>query len=686
VSDTQAIPEIRTVEVQVQGDHLQSLARARDAVSAISELVWNGLDEDATSVRVQLVSNNINGLESIRVVDNGNGMPYDDGIHAFGNLGGSLKRIRVKTPGGRLRHGKLGKGRFRAFALGERVDWHSRYRSDGGIREYDITGRRDALGKFQFTQPHATTGGTGVEVKVSNLDHRFTSLEKQGAVESITKHFALYLRQYPEVQLWYDGTRVDPSLYEERVDDIKLPKITLPDARVIDAELTIIEWNIIATEHALYLCDGNGFTLSEGPAGIHASGFSFTAYLKSDYFRELDDAGSLVLDELHPGLKAVLDRAKLALREHFRARAAEKATTVVEDWKRQDVYPYVGQPSTPLETLERQVFDVTAMQVHTYLPAFDDTDAKQKRFMFRLLKEALSTSPRSLQEIFMAVLDLPKEKMEDLARLLQQTSLEAILNAARMVANRLEFLAGLRALVFDPEVSKAVRERSQLHRLVAEHTWIFGEAFNISADDEELTTVLKRHVDAKVIELLGRHPVRRDDGTKAIIDLMLSRSIPQNDPLQREHLIVELKRPSVAVTQDAVAQTKSYAEAITEDARFRDTSTRWVFWVVSSEVQASVRRDSNQQGRPAGLLSQPEGTPYSIWVKSWGEIIQDNEARLKFVQERLQYQVTEVSGLDYLRETHAKYIPSTAGGAAPEPTRRRRGSPNGSPRGKKRRQ
>ena len=126
-SHTVAVPEepqvgtTRTVRVEVQGDHLQALGRARDPISAIAELVWNGLDEDATDVRVQLVSNNLDGLETIRVIDNGNGMPYDEGVRAFGSLGGSSKRQRVRTPGGRLRHGKLGKGRFRAFALGDRI-------------------------------------------------------------------------------------------------------------------------------------------------------------------------------------------------------------------------------------------------------------------------------------------------------------------------------------------------------------------------------------------------------------------------------------------------------------------------------------------------------------------------------------------------------------------------------------
>jgi hypothetical protein len=667
----------RTVQVVVQGDHLQALGRARDPVSAISELVWNGLDEDATDVRVQLVSNNIDGLEVIRVTDNGNGMPYDEGVRAFGSLGGSSKRQRSRTPGGRLRHGKLGKGRFRAFALGERIEWSSRYYAGTELKAFSVTGRRDQPGRFEFTSPEPATGSTGVSVEITNLDHKFTRLEHQGATEAITKQFALYLRQYPEIALWYDGSRVAPETVEDFVADYPLDGILLADGRTINAALTVIEWKI-PTERALYLCDENGFTLGEAAPGIHASGFNFTAYLKSAHLRELDETNKLVLEELDPDIKRILDAAKVVLREHFRARSAEKAVAVVEEWKHDDVYPFVGAALTPLEVVERQVFDVTAMQVHAYLPNFDDADAKQKRFTFRLLKEALSNNPGSLQEIFLAVLDLPKEKADDLANLLHETSLESILNASKMIAGRLAFLAGLRVLVFDTDLKKVVRERSQLHRLVAEHTWIFGEEFNVSADDEELTTVLKRHIDPSTLELLGAGPVLREDGSKGVLDLMLSRTVPQNNATKREHLVVELKRPSVAVTQEGVGQIKSYAEAIAQDARFRDTDTKWVFWVLSSDLQTSVRRDANQQGLPPGLISRPEGESYSIWAKSWGEIIQENEARLKFVQDRLQLRVTEGAGLKYLQETYAKYLPVEAGGpTTPAPAKTKRPS-NGS--------
>jgi hypothetical protein len=687
-SHTVAVPEesqvgtTRTVFVEVQGDHLQALGRARDPVSAIAELVWNGLDEDATDVRVQLVSNNLDGLETIRVIDNGNGMPYDEGVRAFGSLGGSSKRQRVRTPGGRLRHGKLGKGRFRAFALGDRIEWFSKYLDGTKLKTFTVTGRRDQPGRFEFTAPQPATGTTGVSVEITNLDHKFARLEHQGAIDGITKQFALYLRQYPEIKLWYDGSRVDPATVEDFVADYPLKSIPLKDGRMVDAALTVIEWKI-PTERALFLCDENGFTLHEAPAGIHASGFSFTAYLKCAYLRELDESNKLVLEELDPDIKSILDAAKTVLREHFRKRTAEKAVEVVEEWKRDDVYPFVGAAVTPLDIVERQVFDVTAMQVHTYLPNFDDADAKQKRFTFRLLKEALSNNPGSLQEIFLAVLDLPKEKADDLAKLLHETSLEAILNASKMIAGRLAFLAGLRALVFEPDLKKVVRERTQLHRLVAEHTWIFGEEFNISADDEELTTVLKRHIDPAKLELLGSDPVLREDGSKGVLDLMLSRSVPQNNAAKREHLVVELKRPSVPVNQEGVGQIKSYAEAIAQDARFRDTDTRWVFWVLSTDLQTSVRRDANQEGLPPGLLSRPQGEAYSIWTKTWGEIIQENEARLKFVQDRLQLRVTEGAGLAYLREAYAKYLPVEAGGP---PSQKRQGAsgPAKAPRPKKR--
>ena len=47
----------------------------------------------------------------------------------------------------------------------------------------------------------------------------------------------------------------------------------------------------------------------------------------------------------------------------------------------------------------------------------------------------------------------------------------------------------------------------------------------------------------------------------------------------------------------------------------------------------------------------------TIWAKSWSEIIEECTGRLKFFQDRLNYNAGQSSGRKYLRETYPKFIP-----------------------------
>src|SRR3954449_3549609 len=96
----------KTVPVNVQEDYLQSIASVGKPIDAVAELVWNALDADATEVRVKIARNNLDGLESIRVIDNGTGMDYRVAEDTFGHLGGSWKKTKLWTDAGRMLHGK----------------------------------------------------------------------------------------------------------------------------------------------------------------------------------------------------------------------------------------------------------------------------------------------------------------------------------------------------------------------------------------------------------------------------------------------------------------------------------------------------------------------------------------------------------------------------------------------------
>ena len=500
----------KAFEIQVQDDHLARIAQTRKPILALAELIWNAVDADATHIVVSLINNDLNGLEVIKIADDGHGMPYDQAEDLFSRLGGSWKQSRIHSiEEKRILHGKEGRGRFRAFSLGRVVDWDVRAADPSGtLQHYRISMIADRLRRVEIsaTTPVTDGAGRGVTVTVSDPKKEFRSLRNDTAVDDLSQIFALYLRQYPKVQIVYNGTALDPRSVEEVSTSYDLPEIETTDHRKVPVSLEIVEWHI-RVQRRLFFCDAKEFPIDERSPGIHAPGFEFTAYLKSGYFAELLDSNMLDLANMDEAVHRCLDTAKEIIREHFRKRAAEKAVGLVDEWRKEKIYPYEGEPMNVVEKAEREVFNVLALNVNTYLPEFSTSDGKTKRFQFHLLRQAVEHAPADLARIVNEDLDLPMEKRRELAELLDRTTLAAIISASRLVADRLEFLRGLETLVFDTDFKLRVRERSQLHRIVADNSWMFGEQYHLSVDDQSLTEVLKKHIEVKDREVEIDAPV-----------------------------------------------------------------------------------------------------------------------------------------------------------------------------------
>lgn len=653
-----------TIKVVVKNDHLQRLASKRPPMLAVAELIWNAVDGDGRSIDVYVEETDLGGLHSLRVVDDGNGIPHATALAAFKNLGASWKRGKTSAAGRKL-HGQAGEGRFSAFSIGTHVKWTTTWRDGAQTKQYEIEGDFEKLGQFEVTDPVVKKSRrTGTEVEITGITKTPGSLLVEDAVSRLAELFALYLRQYPDVRIRYAGKLVDPSIAVERAEDCPVEGVTTQDGVPVRAVVTIIEWKN-KVERELVLCDAAGFALATRGVGIQAKGFSFTAYLKSDLIRDLYEQNFLDLEDLHPDLRALVEATRTAMKNHFRRRAAEGARAVVDQWKEQKVYPYEGTPKNPVEEVERQVFDVVALNVNEYLPEFAGSDGTSKRFSLRMLKTAVEQSPGEVRRIIQEVLDLPPEKREELAELLDRTTLSSIINASKVVVNRLDFLAGLKVILFDTELREKTKERQHLHRLLAQNPWIFGEEYHLSVDDQDLKEVLRKH-----LTLLGRAPgkdlapVETADGKKGIVDLMLSRSIKLHRADEFEHLVVELKRPSQDINADVVQQIQKYAAAVGKDERFRDCKVRWVFWAVSNDIDEFARGLVNAPDRPPGVLQRTSSPDATIWLKSWGQVLAECEGRLRYFQDRLNLMATHESGLEHLQKMYAKYIPDEAKKAA----------------------
>jgi hypothetical protein len=389
---------------------------------------------------------------------------------------------------------------------------------------------------------------------------------------------------------------------------------------------------------------------------VRAPGFEFTVYVKSDHFQELEAAGALALEELHPEVAAIVESAKKAVKTHFRRRLSERQSRIVERWKREQVYPFETKDALdPVEEAERQVFDILAVNVESYLPAFEEADPKAKRFLFRLLAQTVQQSPDSVQRLISETLGLKKEEQEALSDLMEVTSLSDIISSAKTVADRLDFLTDLEDLLFGKATQKKRLERDQLHKILETESWLFDEEFALSGSDSAVEEVLQTHLD-QLADPEGAAPVEREGGQQGRVDLMFSRAVtPRHD--ERDHLVVELKRPSQPIDSKILGQVESYAIAVAQDPRFVKAKTRWRFIVVSDAMDDQARGKAMQQHRPPGLVHDDSALNIQVWAFEWTELIAKAKARLQFVNESLRHEAGRESSRAYLEKTHAKFIP-----------------------------
>ncbi len=650
--------------VQVERDHLKKLSSA-DPIKALSELIWNSVDADATRVDIEIDSDDF-AMRSVTVRDNGHGIPHSQIEDLFGKLGGSWKRHGSRSKGkSRILHGKEGKGRLKALALGRSAEWTVRYREGGKLLWYKVSLLRDDLVDVRVTEPQEAEAalGTGVEVVVSELDRTYRSLEPANSVQSLSEMFALYLTDYKDVTIFVETERLDPNKAIEEKFSFDLDPIIEgvgENTKSHPVKLDLIEWKS-ATERWFFLCGVHGFPFQRLTPRFHTPGYRFSAYLKSSYIDDLQERGELDFAEMKQELVDAQDAAAELIKQHFENKEIDAAQTEIDQWKEEKVYPYQVEPQSSVEVAERKVFDIVALNVNKHLPDFKAQSSKGRAFQMRMLRQAIERGPDELQHILSEVLDLPERTQKEMSRLLEEADLANVISASRLVADRLKFVHGLEALLFDADSKKHLKERSQLHRMIAENnTWIFGEEFNLTVDDQSLTEVLRKHQ-----KLIGKDtkidsPVRRIDGKKGIVDLMLSRAVPQSRADEREHLVVELKRPKCKIGSEEITQAEKYAFTIADDERFRSVKTRWSFWVVSNDLDAYAKTKTRQKDQPPGRVFISDDGNVEVWVKSWAEVLTACKARMHFVQEQLQSNVDKDAALQYLKKTYDKYLVGVA--------------------------
>jgi hypothetical protein len=113
---------------------------------------------------------------------------------------------------------------------------------------------------------------------------------------------------------------------------------------------------------------------------------------------------------------------------------------------------------------------------------------------------------------------------------------------AQQAKRRLEFLDYLDRLACDPKTTE-----QQMHLALQHNLWVFGPEYSLMASNEQLQSI--------VWDYTQQH--YKEPDAKDRPDLFLAGNI------LKQHLLIEFKRPSIAVGRDAEAQAKKYADMLT---------------------------------------------------------------------------------------------------------------------------
>ena len=481
MADTQEIP------VRLEEDHIRRIVQC-SSEEALVKLTWNAVDAGSTEVKIAVRRNALGGIELVEVNDNGGGISVTDVDAAFGSLGFSSKPGRTLNDRGKPMHGKLGEGRFKAYKLGNRVEWLTRAAGSSPMR---IAGDFGTIGRFiKSSVEESEMPVRGTRFVAHNS--RGSDLQLPGD-EALANHlglrFAPKLLADPEVKLFVGDVRVEPQRNIE-VDFLE----SMPPPHESERLRTVVWKKGDARE--FHWCDANFISRRSDNVDLNVP-LSYSVFLSSPRIDQAVQQNTLVTAEL-AGLGELKEAALARSRQNLEKAAKKTIKKTIDDLKAKQVYPYEGEPRSPVEKLERQVFDVCTTTILRSLPAIESFNRDSQRLTFHLLKHAVESSPSDLGAILQQVLKLPSDDVKQLKELLGQVTLSSLIKLGTLVTDRLRCISGIEALVLDPGWAKNVKERRHLHKIIEEETWLFGEQFSLGASDERLDKVLQYH-----LQLLG---------------------------------------------------------------------------------------------------------------------------------------------------------------------------------------
>lgn len=374
-------------------------------------------------------------------------------------------------------------------------------------------------------------------------------------------------------------------------------------------------------------------------------------------FQRIDVATQLKSYRLDQILADLVDKALVVIKNYVESIQDNEIMKEITSLKKNKIYPYLNTPQTPMERVEQSQFTILAVEINKILPQLKNSSNRVKKLAYTLLKETVKSAPDSFTEILNSIIALEDDQKENLAKLLKTTSLPAIIKTSQLLINRSKFLDALYLMVYDDNVERSIKERTQFQKILMDNLWIFGEDYTYGADDISVRNLLKKY-----ITKLGRAelaPTIPEEGAynlDRIPDICLFNKYPLGDN-QYKNLVIEIKKPKKTLGKKEYDQIIDYHDIITKSAAFPGITTKWHFILIGKDFNDYVKARIEEHAQRFGVGNIIDNENSRVSILTWGELIQRNKAKIEYLVRSLELQVGDESDiLQFLHDNYGKYV------------------------------
>jgi Histidine kinase-, DNA gyrase B-, and HSP90-like ATPase len=629
-----------TTEINDEGikKHFKNIERWEP----VFELVWNGLDARAKNVEVVINETELGGIERVLVLDDGEGIDPFNLKNTFGKFNDSNKKEDA------AQHGAHGRGRLAFHRICNRSVWQTK--SVRGAARIEVKAEdikrfeaHEVDGAAQHSRLKKLQSGTLVELdqfteplpRISDLREKFSA------------EFGWYLALNPETTVTLNAVPTVVPKHDLFEEDIS--------AGGYSFTAQVIRWDEKPSSEKsfTYLLDSSGKTVYKALSTFNNKVAFFTSiYVTSKWADNFASEVDLIKPDAHtptsPEWKKVVRLLTTLTHRIYDDFLRKQADTEVEKYLAEGLFPtYAGLPAEYKAWRLNNAKNLVKTIYVADPTIFNSSNKKQKKVIIRLLdKLSVSNENDSLFEVLNGVLDMDDTTIATLAKQLSRTSLENIVSTIEILQRRQDAAQQLRELMNVHYMS--VLETPDLQKIIEANTWLFGPRYETIGAEEDTFTKIAKQLRDKVPQISAVNETDLEDqdheeieGAQRQTDLFLARKIPSLDstgkPMYR-CLIIEIKRPSIALNVKHLRQLDDYAGILMRHPEFSSERIHFELILIGRKISAVdveiASRLRGQLGRgEMGLVS--DDPRMKRYVLNWYTLLDSFELSNNFMLEAL---------------------------------------------------